>query len=918
MAYVAKLRTAAGQTIVLGKEIGKGGEGAVFAVEGASNLAAKIYHNNIRASRADKIAAMTSAAWHTTARNVAFPIDALFDPKNAFAGFTMPRVGGHQPVHNLYSPTSRKTSFPTTNNFRFLLRTAVNIARSLANVHGTGCVVGDINHSGILVAHDATATWIDCDSFQVNAGGRLFPCTVGVPEFTPPELQGRSLDRVTRTADHDAFGLAVVIFNLLFMGRHPFSGRFLGSGDMPLEKSIAEFRFAYSARESETRTEPPPGVPLLTDIPPDMRDAFEMAFGEAGVEAGRPKAADWVRLTEAAEKEMIACKASAAHHYFNSATSCPWCRMEATFPGFVAFTTVAAAATLNPTTLAELIAAIRAAPDPGPAPRLAALMPAFQGQASAASVAIRDRWEGHYIAGILLALLGSELVHLPAPVPGAGVLFFLGGIFLACREIDPKGPLRTAVAQADKAWQTVEKQWARLADNQPWLATRRQADDLIQRLQRLGGEETNRIAGLKTQQRAKQLQLFLERYPISQAEIKGIGDGRKATLRSYGIETAADIERSRIESISGFGPAMAGTLLSWRASIERVFIFDSTQPVSSADIRAIKNDIARQSADLATQLRQSLSNLQQSAASVLGVRASLRAFAVNAWNRLKQCELDAAATSGNPPPLNMRRGIFAVISVVGFLVVHGVNSLTPGAQGVRNSSVPSPHEVRNSFLPNPQDVRNSPVSNSSSPALNSQNVSNPPDLSRFIQRPAAPALPDNVQTGSKDRGEISELKDSAEISGIQALLQKYGFLPAEAAGTLAVGTWDQATRDAFRDFKAVNGLAVDDVWDDETRRQLNGDTVMAVDRSFIGKWARTTDQCGSGPFYVINSLQAKSSSGVLCRFRRIDRDRTGWQMRADCSLDDNKRWTSNIRIQAEGGQLSWTSERDAFIYYRCK
>jgi DNA-binding helix-hairpin-helix protein with protein kinase domain len=341
MTNLAKLHTATGQTIVVGKQLGKGGEGAVFAVEGHSGLAAKIYHEDKRASRANKIAAMTSARLHAAAANVAFPIDLLLDHHDEFIGFIMRRVSGHHAIHNLYSPTSRRMAFRNTNNFRFLLRTALNIARSLANVHHAGCVVGDINHSGILIAGDATATWIDSDSFQVRAGRWLFPCTVGTPEFTPPELQGKQLDRLTRTANHDAFGLAVIIFNLLFMGRHPFSGRFLSSGEMPLERAIEEFRFAYSARKNRTRMEPPPNVPLLTDIPADMRDAFEIAFGKAGVVTGRPKAADWVRLVESAEKQVVVCRASAAHQYLKPARSCPWCHMETAFPGFVAFTTTA-------------------------------------------------------------------------------------------------------------------------------------------------------------------------------------------------------------------------------------------------------------------------------------------------------------------------------------------------------------------------------------------------------------------------------------------------------------------------------------------------------------------------------------------------------------------------------------------------
>jgi hypothetical protein len=323
-----------------------------------------------------------------------------------------------------------------------------------------------------------------------------------------------------------------------------------------------------------------------------------------------------------------------------------------------------------------------------------------------------------------------------------------------------------------------------------------------------------------------------------------VGDGRKATLRSYGIETAADIERSRIESISGFGPVIVGELLGWRASIERHFVFDSTRPINPADIRAIKNDIARQSADLVTELRQSLSELQRLAAGILSIRASLRASAVIAWNRLKQCEVDAAA-GGNLPSLDSRRGIFAAISVAGFLAVQAVNSFFPAS------------------------------------------------------------LSDIVRV---------KPKDAAEITEIQTLLQRHGFLSAAATGT-----WDRATREALRDFKAVNGLAVDNVWDGKTLQQLNAGAVINADQSFIGKWGQVAQCDGKlpDPVFVIDSRQAKSSTGVLCEFRKIDRDAAGWQVNAACAVDHNKPWISDIKLSVQGSRLSWISDRDNFSYYRC-
>jgi DNA-binding helix-hairpin-helix protein with protein kinase domain len=36
------------------------------------------------------------------------------------------------------------------------------------------------------------------------------------------------------------------------MGRHPFAGRYLGLGEMPIERAIAECRFAYSRDSAQS------------------------------------------------------------------------------------------------------------------------------------------------------------------------------------------------------------------------------------------------------------------------------------------------------------------------------------------------------------------------------------------------------------------------------------------------------------------------------------------------------------------------------------------------------------------------------------------------------------------------------------------------------------------------------------------
>jgi len=215
--------------VPVSKLLGRGGEGSVYEITNEPNIAAKIYFPDKALARKEKILAMVQARLHVGAASVAYPMGPLYHSNGNFAGFTMQKVGQRRPVHELYSPSSRRQQFKK-GNFPFLVRAALNVAASMSAVHESGCVIGDVNHSGILISQDAVASLIDADSFQFQFQGRTYRCAVGVADFTPPELQGGRLDRVDRTMNHDAFGLAVMVFQLIFMGRHPFVGGFLPGG----------------------------------------------------------------------------------------------------------------------------------------------------------------------------------------------------------------------------------------------------------------------------------------------------------------------------------------------------------------------------------------------------------------------------------------------------------------------------------------------------------------------------------------------------------------------------------------------------------------------------------------------------------------------------------------------------------------
>jgi DNA-binding helix-hairpin-helix protein with protein kinase domain len=150
----------------------------------------------------------------------------------------MPKIADCKDIHHLYSPKSRRTVFLRA-DWRFLIRAATNIARAFRVVHEAGYIIGDVNHGSILVGQDATVRLIDCDSFQVTSGERCFLCEVGVETFTPPELQEKDFSRAVRTAHHDNFGLAVMVFLMLFMGRYPFAGRYLARIIQRMQADVA-------------------------------------------------------------------------------------------------------------------------------------------------------------------------------------------------------------------------------------------------------------------------------------------------------------------------------------------------------------------------------------------------------------------------------------------------------------------------------------------------------------------------------------------------------------------------------------------------------------------------------------------------------------------------------------------------------
>ena len=230
---MAAYRTGRGGTIELGRVLSQGGEGFIHEVPASPSLVAKIWREPSEAqSRKLEVLLRHPLNFPDEARGrieFAWPVEALYDEQNSMSGYLMPRVPLDQ-YHELvrYCIPAARRGLEGERGRPFtrpeLLTIARNVAEAFRYIHQIGYVIGDVNHTNFLVRDDGRVFVIDLDSIQARdpETREVHRCAVGKEDFTPPRLMGQRFEDVDRTPDDDLFGLAVLIFQLLMDGNHPF------------------------------------------------------------------------------------------------------------------------------------------------------------------------------------------------------------------------------------------------------------------------------------------------------------------------------------------------------------------------------------------------------------------------------------------------------------------------------------------------------------------------------------------------------------------------------------------------------------------------------------------------------------------------------------------------------------------------
>jgi len=320
------------QPINLEAHIHEGGEGWICPVSGQPTKLAKIYKQQKQAGRETKLRWMIANAPIDPSRSlghasIAWPETLLYDGHSSFVGYVMPRITNTRTLLHVFNPRLRAQMITGCDSF-FLHRVARNLATAIGALHGRDYIVGDLNESNILVTSQALVTVIDTDSFQAKEehDGQIifYPCPVGRPEYSPPELQGKRFKGEVRQPEQDAFALAVLIFQLLLGGSHPFRAIWLGSGaPPPLEEKINLGLFPHAKATARGQVAPPPNL-SLDRLHPSLADLMCRCFVDGhNNPKNRPLPAEWENTLREAEKFLRTCPNQ--HVYSGHLMKCPQC-----------------------------------------------------------------------------------------------------------------------------------------------------------------------------------------------------------------------------------------------------------------------------------------------------------------------------------------------------------------------------------------------------------------------------------------------------------------------------------------------------------------------------------------------------------------------------------------------------------------
>lgn len=311
------------------KVLGEGASGKIYEITYLQKrYAAKIFAKSSKKIQ-NKINLMIDMQDKVVNDKLVWPVATLQTGKTV-KGFLMPMIDPseyfdldifYDPMLKKKLPNEKLTSLP------LIFKIIKNFSTVIKFLHTKKIYIVDLKPHNIKVSSkDLSIKILDCDSFYINDE---YPADMVSAGYISPEAIRGELKTEKLGEAQDKFAMAVIIFQLLNRGVHPFQGILtapsasLASFD---QKTGAEL-YAYS-RKNNPKIKAHP-LSIHRHFPAPLLEMFEDAF--TGSETDRPTAQDWLLYAQKLLKEKYFkyCKTNKTNdHIHFSYKSCFTCYLD--------------------------------------------------------------------------------------------------------------------------------------------------------------------------------------------------------------------------------------------------------------------------------------------------------------------------------------------------------------------------------------------------------------------------------------------------------------------------------------------------------------------------------------------------------------------------------------------------------------
>jgi hypothetical protein len=320
----------------LGPNVNKSGASAdIHRLIGQPGIVAKIYRSAIDKSQYEgKVEEMLRhpPAISPIRQNgreyiqIAWPTAALRDQSGVFQGFIMPEIDmrAATELENVLQKSARRLlGLPEFYGNRVLL--AANLAGVMAELHKLSHYFIDMKPVNMRFYPDTNfLAVLDTDGFSIQ-GAKRWPARQYSDQYIPPEA--KNVNPWQLGIEADLFALAVIIFQLLNNGIHPYQGIDAASGlPTSIQDRIYAGLYAYGLRRLPATA--PARMSVHEYLHPSTRAMFDRAF--TGAPAGRPRAGEWSDHLKMliTRNILVRCRRFPAEHaHFGK--GCGFCALDA-------------------------------------------------------------------------------------------------------------------------------------------------------------------------------------------------------------------------------------------------------------------------------------------------------------------------------------------------------------------------------------------------------------------------------------------------------------------------------------------------------------------------------------------------------------------------------------------------------------